>query len=127
MKLKKVMIMSVITTMLLGNTLCAQAASTSYSYDQKVTGMATINLQKAFVNPGTYSAWLSGSLAPACQNAYFSVGAGTNNFTNVKSITKLNGARQELYRSKGFNTTQKVANIALYKNSTRVATTKSTV
>lgn len=103
--------MSLVTTALLGSTLSAQAAATSYEY-----------AQKAALNPGTYSAWLGGNLAPAYKTAYFSVGTGTSGndrFAKVRKVTKLDGARPNLYKSKKFTTNKKVATIALYKGQTK--------
>lgn len=131
MKFKKVIIMSLVTTMLLGSTLSAQAAATSSSYDKKAVGFASINLQKAALNPGTYSAWLGGDLAPTYKTAYFSVGTGTaskDKYTKVRNVTKLDGARPKLYQSKKFNTDKNVSTIALYKGkSSRVKSIQSKI
>lgn len=106
--------------------MTVSAKSCSYAYDSQAIGYGNINIQSAAINPYTYSAYVIGSNAAMANGiAYYSVGAGSGQFTNVQAKTKMTVGTVAPGTTK--TTTKSVVGIRLYKSSVQVASITDTV
>lgn len=115
--MKRVVLTAALSVIMLASALPVSAKTCSYAYDSVMAiGYGNINIEKAAVNPYTYSAYVLGSEPLVVKNiAYYSVGdGGAYNNVQGRQIMQLGSVAPGTTRT----TTKSSVTIMLYNNTT---------